>query len=112
MIRKQNISNAQQMIEGHWKFLERNTGLVNDNKTDHYVLNPQNVLCNNRHFIAETGWEAQPDGDATTEGQSLAILGAIYAYQATKEPYYLQRAKDFFNAYHMAFFRGVAFPDP
>ena len=56
--------------------------------------------------------EAQPDGDATTEGQSLAILGAIYAYQATKEPYYLQRAKDFFNAYHMAFFRGVAFPDP
>lgn len=100
------------MIEGHWKFLERNTGLVNDNKTDHYVLNPQNVICNNRHFIAETGWEAQPDGDATTEGQSLAILGAIYAYQATKEPYYLQRAKDFFNAYHMAFFRGVAFPDP
>ncbi|MCM7066623.1 hypothetical protein [Enterobacter ludwigii] len=112
MIRKQNISNAQQMIEGHWKFLERNTGLVNDNKTDHYVLNLQNVLCNNRHFIAETGWEAQPDGDATTEGQSLAILGAIYSYQATKEPYYLQRAKDFFNAYHMAFFRGVAFPDP
>lgn len=112
MIRKQNISNAQQMIEGHWKFLERNTGLVNDNKTDHYVLNAQNVICNNRHFIAETGWEAQPDGDATTEGQSLAILGAIYAYQATKEPYYLQRAKDFFNAYHMAFFRGVAFPDP
>lgn len=112
MTRKQNISNAQQMIEGHWKFLERNTGLVNDNKTDHYVLNPQNVICNNRHFIAETGWEAQPDGDATTEGQSLAILGAIYAYQATKEPYYLQRAKDFFNAYHMAFFRGVAFPDP
>ena len=112
MIRKQNISNAQQMIEGHWKFLERNTGLVNDNKTDHFVLNPQNVLANNRHFIAETGWEAQPDGDATTEGQSLAILGSIYAYQATKEPYYLQRAKDFFNAYHLAFFRGVAFPDP
>ena len=56
MIRKQNISNAQQMIEGHWKFLERNTGLVNDNKTDHFVLNPQNVLANNRHFIAETGW--------------------------------------------------------
>ncbi|HCR1989417.1 TPA: hypothetical protein ONC59_004260 [Enterobacter hormaechei subsp. steigerwaltii] len=112
MIRKQNISNAQQMIEGHWKFLERNTGLVNDNKTDHFVLNPQNVLANNRHFIAETGWEAQPDGDATTEGQSLAILGAIYAYHATKEPYYLQRAKEFFNAYHLAFFRGVAFPDP
>ena len=55
MIRKQNISNAQQMIEGHWKFLERNTGLVNDNKTDHYVLNPQNVICNNRQFYSGNG---------------------------------------------------------
>lgn len=112
MIRKGNINNALQMIEGHLKFLGRNTGQTNDNKSDHFVFNPDYVLANNRHFIAETGWEAQPDGDATTEGQSLAILGAIYAYQATKEPYYLERAKTFFDGYHKGFFRGVAFPDP
>jgi len=112
MIRKSNLSNALQMIEGHLKFLDRNTGLTTDNKTQHYVFNPDYLLANNRHFIAETQWEAQPDGDATTEGQSLAILGAVYAYECTKEPHYLELAKRFFDGYHLAFYRGVAFPDP
>lgn len=107
-----NIDNAYQMIEGQFKFLTRNTGLTTNNKTQHYVLNPDNVLANNRHFIAETGWEAQPEGDATTEGQSLQILGAIYVYQASKDPFYLQKAKEYFDAYHKAFYRGVPFPDP
>ncbi|EFC9623143.1 hypothetical protein I2539_004681, partial [Escherichia coli] len=112
MMKPHNIDNAYQMIEGQFKFLARNTGLTTNNKTQHYVLNPDNVLANNRHFIAETGWEAQPEGDATTEGQSLQILGAIYVYQATKDPFYLQKAKEYFNAYHKAFYRGAAFPDP
>ncbi|EJH1308970.1 hypothetical protein NCQ92_004173, partial [Escherichia coli] len=112
MIRKHNLDNAYQMVEGQFKFLARNTGLTTDNKTQHYVLNPDNVLANNRHFIAQTQWEAQPDGDATTEGQSLQILGAIHCYQATKEPYYLEKAKEYFDAYHLAFYRGVPFPDP
>ena len=99
MIRKHNLDNAYQMVEGQFKFLARNTGLTTDNKTQHYVLNPDNVLANNRHFIAQTQWEAQPDGDATTEGQSLQILGAIHCYQATKEPYYLEKAKEYFDAY-------------
>ena len=111
MIRKHNLDNAYQMVEGQFKFLARNTGLTTDNKTQHYVLNPDNVLANNRHFIAQTQWEAQPDGDATTEGQSLQILGAIHCYQATKEPYYLEKAKEYFDAYHLAFYRGVPFPD-
>ncbi|WP_142994699.1 hypothetical protein, partial [Klebsiella pneumoniae] len=70
MIRKHNLDNAYQMVEGQFKFLDRNTGLTTDNKTQHYVFNPDNVLANNRHFIAETMWEAMPDGDSTTEGQS------------------------------------------
>lgn len=57
-------------------------------------------------------WEAMPDGDSTTEGQSLQILGALHCYQATKEPYYLEKAKQYFDAYHLAFYRGVPFPDP
>jgi len=112
MIRKSNLSNALQMIEGHLKFLDRNTGLTTNNKTQHFVFNPDYVLANNRHFIAETQWESQPDSDSTTEGQSLAILGAIYAYQATKEPKYLELAKKYFGGYHLAFYRGVPFPDP
>lgn len=112
MIRKHNLDNAFQMVEGQFKFLARNTGLTTDNKTQHYVLNPDNVLANNRHFIAQTQWEAQPDGDATTEGQSLQILGALHCYQATKEPFYLEKAKEYFDAYHLAFYRGVPFPDP
>ncbi|EMM7792914.1 hypothetical protein RYG55_001866, partial [Klebsiella oxytoca] len=112
MIRKHNLDNAYQMVEGQFKFLDRNTGLTTDNKTQHYVFNPDNVLANNRHFIAETMWEAMPDGDSTTEGQSLQILGAIHCYQATKEPYYLEKAKQYFDAYHLAFYRGVPFPDP
>lgn len=112
MIKKNNLSNALLMIEGHLKFLDRNTGLTTDNKTQHYVFNPDYLLANNRHFIAETQWEAQPDADSTTEGQSLAILGAIYIYQATKEPKYLELAKKYFDGYHLAFYRGVAFPDP
>ncbi|HDR2890521.1 TPA: hypothetical protein I4G69_001353 [Enterobacter asburiae] len=111
-MKRHNIDNAHQMINGHFKFLERNTGLTNNNKTEHYILNPDKVLANNRHFIQETGWEGQPDGDATTEGQALQILGAIYCYQATKEPFYLQKAKEYFDAYHLAFYRGVPFPDP
>ncbi|ELJ9647863.1 hypothetical protein RUM78_002283 [Enterobacter hormaechei] len=112
MIRKHNLDNAYQMVEGQFKFLDRNTGLTTDNKTQHYVFNPDNVLANNRHYIAETQWEAQPDGDSTTEGQSLQILGALHCYQATKEPYYLEKAKQYFDAYHLAFYRGVPFPDP
>lgn len=112
MIKKGNLSNALQMIEGHLKFLDRNTGLTTNSKTQHYVFNPDYLLANNRHFIAETQWEAQPDSDSTTEGQSLAILGAIYVYQTTKDSKYLELAKKYFNGYHLAFFRGVAFPDP
>ena len=80
---KHNIDNAFQLIEGHIQFLDRNTGLTVDPTVQHYVLNPQFVLANNRHFINWTGQEGQPNGDATTEGQSVLILGCAYAYIAT-----------------------------
>ena len=61
-------------IDGFQRFLEKNTGTTNDAKKDHYVLNPEGVLSN-RHFISDSAMQGQPNGDATTECQSLMILG-------------------------------------
>lgn len=80
---KHNIDNTFQLIEGLVQFLERNTGLTIDPTVQHYIINPQNVLANNRHFINWTAQEGQPNGDATTEGQSVLITGFAYAYLAT-----------------------------
>ena len=77
---KHRIDNVFQLIDGHIQFLDRNTGLTVDPTVQHYVLNPQNVLANNRHFINWTAQEGQPNGDATTEGQSVLILGRAYAF--------------------------------
>lgn len=68
------------LINGFQKFLERNTGLTTNSETEHYVLNPDYVLSNNRHNISKTSMEGQPNGDATTEGQSLLILGWLHCY--------------------------------
>ena len=65
-------------IDGFQRFLEKNTGTTNDAKKDHYVLNPEGVLSNNRHFISDSAMQGQPNGDATTEGQSLLILGWLH----------------------------------
>lgn len=100
---------------GHARFLTRNTGTFTDPETDHYVLNESGVLVNNRHFIAATRQEAQPDGDATTEGQSLLILGAgIFSHTTddTKlKAHYLTLAESSFDAYINAFYAGLEPPD-
>lgn len=94
------------MIDRHVGFLEMNTGETNDPQTDLYLINPQGVLANNRHFIASTMQEAQPNGDATTEGQSLLILGWLYSYQFTGDSIYLDKAIASFDAYVDAFYMG------
>lgn len=87
------------MMKGHKKFLDRNVGTTYDAEKEHYVFNPEMVLSNNRHFIARAQMEAQPNGDATTEGQSLQILGFAYAYMATGLQEYYDAAKQCFDAY-------------
>lgn len=80
MIRKHNLDNAYQMVEGQFKFLDRNTGLTTDNKTQHYVFNPDNVLANNRHFIAgndvggDARWRFHNRGTVPTDTRCITLL--------------------------------------
>jgi len=99
-------------LNKHYTFLERNTGDTDDAKLQHYVFNNDMVLANNRHFIAETRMEAQPNGDATTEGQSLQIIGAAIAYLATKDQKWLDMAIACYNAYLKYFYRIAENPMP
>ncbi|HCN3558673.1 tail formation protein [Salmonella phage SD-1_S14] len=107
-----NIDNIVQLLYGHHKFIERNTGDTIDPTVQHYVVNNQGVLANNRHFINYSAMEGQPNGDGTTEGQSLLILGYIYAYLATNDPMFLDKAKWYWDAYHQYFYAGRELPDP
>ena len=56
------LNNALSMIEGHHRFLKRSTGDTNDATLQHYAQNLQGVLANNRHFIAHSQMEYQPNG--------------------------------------------------
>ena len=105
------VQDVVNLAIGHERFLLRNTGLTNDSSLDHYVFNPQNVLANNRHLKSISQMEGQPNGDATTEGQSLQILGYIYMYRGTKEQYWLDRAIAMFDAYVDHFYQGQPIPD-
>lgn len=89
----------------------RNTGTTLDGHVQHYIANPEGVVANNRHFIADTYMEYQPNGDATTEGQSLQIIGYAHAYLATKDHRYLDAAKHYWDAYVAYFYDGQPIPD-
>lgn len=91
--------------------MNTNTGLTIDPKLQHYVTNPEGVLSNNRHYIAETQMEYQPNGDATTEGQSLQVLGYCYSYLATGDVKYLEKAKWYWDAYVDHYYAGDPIPD-
>lgn len=106
------------LLDGHVKFLANNTGKIVDPHTDHYVINETGVLVNNRHFTYNTRQEGQPDSDATTEGQSILIVGFIEAYKMAyrrgdiaKATAYLNKAKEYFAAYIAAFYAGEQAPD-
>lgn len=105
------INNALSLMAGHQRWVERNTGLTNDPHQDHYIQNPDGVLSNNRHFIADTQMEYQPNGDGTTEGQAIHILGYLHAYLATNNPLYLDKAIWHWDAYVKYFYRGQSIPE-
>ncbi|VVO66050.1 hypothetical protein PS903_01030 [Pseudomonas fluorescens] len=105
------VANAMSMIEGHHRFLVKNTGDTTDATVQHYVQNTQGVLANNRHFIAHSQMEYQPNGDGTTEGQSLHIIGYAYAYLATQKPEYLEAARWHWDAYVQYFYAGQPIPE-
>lgn len=111
VLSRSEVHNILSMIEGHHRFLINNTGETIDRKTDHFVLNNEGVLANNRHFIADTRQEYQPDGDGTTEGQSLLVLGYIHLYLATKSERYLAEAERYWQAYVDYFYAGQPIPD-
>jgi hypothetical protein len=93
------VNTAKSLINWHKDFLLRNKGTTNNPKTDNFVFNQELVLSNNRHFIADTHQEYQPNGDSTTEGQSLMIMAFAYAYLATHDQSYLTMAEEAFDAY-------------
>lgn len=105
------LANAVSLIEGHHRFLRNNTGDTVDATVQHYVQNNQGVLSNNRHFIAHSQMEYQPNGDGTTEGQALHILGYAHAYLATQDPRYLEAAIWHWEAYEQYFYAGQPIPD-
>jgi len=109
----ETVKLAKELIFGHHQFVKRNTGETTDPKVDLYLQNNEGILSNNRHFIAESRMLAQPNGDGTTEGQSLHILGYCYAYLVTQNEEYLNAAKAHWDAYVQYFYVNQAIPtDP
>lgn len=108
--RRSAITQAIALAYGHEDFLQRNTGLTIDAHVQHYLINPDGVLSNNRHFIADTMAEYQPNGDGTTEGQALLIIGHCHMYLATKDETFLNQAKQAWDAYINYFYAGQAIP--
>ncbi|MCG8709296.1 phage tail protein [Brenneria sp. 4F2] len=105
------INTVMSILYGHQDFISRNTGLTQDAHKEHYIQNPDGVLSNNRHFIADTMAEYQPNGDGTTEGQSLHIIGYCHLYLATRDPQFLTAAIRAWNAYINYFYAGQTIPD-
>lgn len=104
------VAIALSILEGHHHFILANTGNTVDPEVQHYVINNEGILANNRHFISKTRMQYQPNGDATTEGQSLLVIGYCYAYLATKDDKYLQAAKKYWQAYVDYFYAGDPIP--
>ena len=100
------------ILREHLAFLQKNTGTTYDAQKEHYVFNEDMVLSNNRHFIAASRQEAQPNGDATTEGQSLQIIGPALVYLATRDKAWLTMAEQCFEAYCKFFYREDKNPMP
>ena len=111
IIPNSNIQKAISMLDGHHRFLERNTGTTHDPKVDFFVINEEGVIANNRHYISETAMEYHPNGNSTSEAQSLGILGYIYAYIGTGQPHYLKTAIWYFDAYLAYFYEGRPIPE-
>lgn len=108
---RHHINQALALIYGHQDFIDRNTGTTYDGQVQHLVMNPQGVLSNNRHFIAQTMAEYQPNGDGTSEGQAIHIIGNALMYQATKDSRFLDIAEHCWQAYLDYFYAGQSVPE-
>lgn len=88
-----NIDNVFQMIEGHRKCLDNNTGITNT-PTQNKLVNPDGLIA--------AGWAGNKINNdwAMHESQAVLILGYIEAYRASKSDFYLGRAKDAWEAYN------------
>lgn len=104
------LAAALSLAYGHQDFVRRNTGDTTDAQVQHYLQNNQGVLANNRHFIGLTRAEYQPNGDATTEGQSLHVIGYCHMYLATRDPVFLDAAKKAWDAYEAYYYAGQPIP--
>lgn len=104
------LAAALSLAYGHQDFVRRNTGDTNDAQVQHYLQNNQGVLANNRHFIGMTRAEYQPNGDATTEGQALHIIGYCHMYLATRDVTFLNAAKKAWDAYITYYYAGQPVP--
>lgn len=91
--------NVKSMLEGLHRFYERCTGTTVDPQTDRYFVNLDGVMNNNLQFLQNTQQEGKPNADATTEGQSVQIIGFLYCYLGTGDKKYLELAEWYWEAY-------------
>ncbi|WP_269914781.1 hypothetical protein [Acinetobacter sp. HY1485] len=105
------LATIKSLVYGHLDFINRNTGTTKNAQIEHFLLNEDRVLSNNRHFIAETMAEYQPNGDGTTEGQSLHIIGNALMYLATKDQQFLDHSVKAWEAYIQYYYAGQPIPN-
>lgn len=107
-------NNILSIMHGLNDFLARHTGDVADNGFDlvnKWIINNEGMIANNLHF--EGGpQDYTPTQCATTEGQSLLVLGYYYAYKGTGDPAMLAKAEYYFDAYVKFFYGGTDVPNP
>lgn len=103
--------NARSIMQGLEEFIERHTGEVAPDGSGAICMNTSDIILNNMHYeVALSGY--MPNGTATTEGQSLLIMGYIEAYKATKQPFFLEQAKRFWKSYLKQFYKDNEYVPP
>lgn len=105
-----NVGYAHELINGFCHFLAKNTGQIDNPMDEHYVINNDGVIANNRQFTNYSRMEGQPDCDATTEGQTILILGFLSLYESTKDTKYLTQAEKYWQAEINTFYGGQTIP--
>ena len=108
--KKGKVAIALSLIEGHHRFIQKNTGETLNGQVQHFIFNNENVNANNRHFTNLTAMQGYANGYGTTEGQALSILGWAYAYLATGNTKYLEYAEMYFQAYLDCFYVNHSIP--
>lgn len=109
-----SVVNVESILVGFQNFLDRHTGDVGDDGSGLFCINTASVLMNNLHYeVALSGY--MPNGTATTEGQSLLILGYLHLHRAHKgkqlENNYLAQAKRFCEAYFKYYYQETVIPN-